>query len=113
MAVTHTAVEIEPPVSQQETGTKQFAYDPEDTSATLAVVTALSEVLDIAPTTLDPLQETLDAEALDTLLDGRGNGDVSVSFSAAEHAITANSDGTITIRAESSELLDDGVGNDD
>jgi hypothetical protein len=107
MTVTHTAVEIEPPVPQQETGTHRFAYDPEGTSATLAVVTALSEVLDIAPTTLDPIQDTADAEALNALLGGRGD-DISVSFSAAEHAITANSDGTITIRAESSELLDDG-----
>ena len=47
-------------------------YDPDgDLSPTGAVVRAIEAVSDSAPTELRPLHETIDADALDRLFDGR------------------------------------------
>jgi hypothetical protein len=109
MAVTQTGIEFESETYQPDTGTHRFAYDPDSTSATLAVVTALSEVCDVGPLTLDPLQESVDAEALDTLLDTSVDDEepLSVSFTASEHVVTVYSAGTVAVREGTPEPIDD------
>lgn len=118
MSVTQTGVEFESESYQPASGTHHFEYNQETTTASLAVVTALSEVLDADPIALDPLQETVDTDALDTLVAaGRHSEDVlSVSFTAADHMVTIHSDGTVAVAVgeeEYTEPLEEGTTDDD
>ncbi|UPW01361.1 hypothetical protein M0R88_04465 [Halorussus gelatinilyticus] len=65
----------------------------------MAVVAALSEVVDRDPTDLKPLHDYLDADALDELVRVRGatDGDVSVTVTRAEYVITVHSYGTVSV----------------
>lgn len=70
------------------------------TDPCVAVVSALAVVTDTDPTTVDPLHETVDTDALDALLarnpvDGC---DISVAFTVDGHDVTVTSGGALTVR---------------
>lgn len=80
-------------------GTYRARFDPDEVTASMAAVAALAEVMNVDPMELDPLFESINPDALDTLvgLPDSPNGALQVRFSASDHEITARSDGTIEI----------------
>jgi thiamine pyrophosphokinase len=118
MSITQTGVEFESETYQPASRTHRFEYDQETTDASLAVVAVLSEVLDVDPIALDPLQKTVDTDALDTLVAaGRQTDDVlSVSFTAADQMVTVHNDGTVVVAVGEethTEPLEEGPTTDD
>lgn len=84
-----------------ESGTYRASFDPETTSASIAVIGALSEVLGTGPTDIEPLYETIDTDALDEIVHPRAAiADVEVSFILEGHNVTVTIDGTIEIEAQ-------------
>ena len=65
----------------------------------IAIVEAVSAATGQEPTDLPPLQETVDADALDTLLDGQSSS-VAVSFQYADTVVSVDADGSIEVRIE-------------
>jgi hypothetical protein len=63
------------------------------------VVEAVAAATDRNTTDLSPLQETIDADALDTLLDGQASS-VAVSFRYADTGVTVSGDGSIEVRVD-------------
>ena len=96
MIVTPGGVELSPVERPPASDGRHFEYDPDATVAGMAVVAALSEVLQADPTTLEPLQRTIDVDALDTLLSS--SDAVEVTFPFADRTVTVTADGVITVR---------------
>ncbi len=65
----------------------------------VTVVEAVAAATDRATTELPPLLETIDSDALDTLLDG-GSSSVFVSFRYAGTDVSVSGDGVIEVRAD-------------
>jgi hypothetical protein len=63
------------------------------------IVEAVAAATDRRPTDLPPLQKTIDADALDTLLDGRPPN-VTISFRYAGTTISVNGDGNMDIHVD-------------
>lgn len=63
------------------------------------VVEAVAAATDRKTTDLSPLQETIDTDALDTLLDGQTSS-VAVSFRYADTGVTVTGDGSIEVRVD-------------
>ncbi|GAB7019647.1 HalOD1 output domain-containing protein [Halostagnicola bangensis] len=84
-------------------------YDLDETSASMAVVAALSDVMDSDPTELEPLHASVDTGALDEFvsLQDAANGDISVTFTVAEYEITVYSYGVIAIDPLGHNRIDD------
>ncbi len=99
MIATQAGVDLQGESYQADPDTYRFAYDQDTTTPSMAVVAALSEVVDADPIELDPLHDAVDTDALDVLVHGPAatNGDVSVSFPVAEYAVTIHSPGVVTI----------------
>lgn len=81
----------------EESGAYTARYDQQSTLPSMAVIGAVSDVLDTDPLELDPLFETLDTEALDGLLRKEGSTPVHVSFTFASCEITMSGDGRIRL----------------
>lgn len=86
----------------QESTTVRTQFDQEKTSASMAVIATLSEVMDADPVELDPLYSTVDPDALDALVRVRTGteGDINVTFTHEDHAITVSSYGVVTVSQE-------------
>ena len=99
MIATPIGVELDSETYHQESETHRFKYDQETVPPSMAVVAALSEVVDRDPMELEPLHEYLDADALDELVRVRGttDGDISVTVTREEYTITVHSYGTVSI----------------
>jgi hypothetical protein len=101
MDTTRAGFDLYPEPRHRGSGTRRFGYDPDTTPPSMAVVAALSEVLDADPLELGPIQGTVDADALDTLVSVRetrdGDGDVRVTFSLEGHSVTVHSCGTVAV----------------
>ncbi len=82
-----------------ESGTHRFEYDQEETPPSMAVVTALSEVMDMDPIELEPLQESVDTEALDTLVRAQGPiaSNVEIALTLKDYTVTVHSYGVVTV----------------
>ena len=95
------------PSEDNETGeTVRAEYEWSSTAPSTGVVETIASATDRDPTTLDPLFETIDLEALDTLVgtDERTTaGETVVSFQFSDREITVSSTGEVVVRAESSE----------
>jgi hypothetical protein len=79
--------------------TAQFTFEPDASTTSMAVVAALSEVVETDPALLEPLHTFVDTDALDALL-GRGDGRESslfVTFTAMGHTVTVHQRGAIEI----------------
>lgn len=79
-------------------------YDRMKTSASTAVIATLAEILDVDPTEMDPLFQSIDVESLDALFRGSTDGDVRVTSTVAGREVTVTDDAVIANRT----LDDDG-----
>lgn len=82
-----------------ESETVRTQFDQAQTPASLAVIATLAEIMDADPVDLEPLQFTIDPDALDALVCVRNGmtGDIHVSFTHEAHPITVSSYGVVTI----------------
>lgn len=66
--------------------------------ASLSVVTAIAEATGTDPTTMEPLYQTVDTDALNRLLET--DAALEVVFEYDGHAIEVGSDGSVTVDGE-------------
>jgi hypothetical protein len=97
-----SGVGVEAVEYHQETATVRTQFDQEKTTASMAVIATLADVLDTDPVELDPLYSTVDPGALDAIVRVRHDtdGDIHVTFTHEGHAITVFSYGMVTISRE-------------
>jgi hypothetical protein len=83
-------------------GAVRAQFDWASTAPSTAVIETLAVALDREGTTLDPLYESVDPDALDALVHSTGpstNGDtVTVSFVFAEQQVTVHGTGEVIVR---------------
>ncbi|MGQ3412939.1 HalOD1 output domain-containing protein [Natrinema sp. LN54] len=93
----------------QESGTYRAQYDRDATSAGMAVIAAVSNVLGVNPVELDPLHDTVDTDALDELVRRRDtpHGSVDVSFTIEGYEITVFSNEVVTLSSPGSDRTAD------
>jgi|AntRauTorcE11898_2_1112593.scaffolds.fasta_scaffold20085_3 hypothetical protein len=93
----------------RESRTHRFEYDQEETPASMAVVTALSEVMGVDPIELDPLERTVSVDALDALAYARKTdiGDVEVTLSLEDYTVTVHSYGVVAVSPVESDDTED------
>lgn len=91
--------ELESLEFDRESGTYRARYDQDATAASMAVIAAMANVLDVDPVELDPLHYTVDTGALDELVRHRdaSNGSVDVSFTVEGHEVTVFGNGIVTL----------------
>ncbi|MCU4718173.1 HalOD1 output domain-containing protein [Halapricum hydrolyticum] len=96
-----SGVGVESVEYHQDSATVRIQFDQEKTPASMAVIAMLAEVMDADPVELDPLHSTVDPDALDALVRVRTgtDGDIHVTFTHEDHAITVFSYGVVTITA--------------
>lgn len=109
MILSQTGIELQSLAFDRDSATYRAEYDPTVTAASMAVVASLSEVMDVDPTELDPLEAFVDSEALDGLVGPAPDGGVSVGFPVAEYAVTVYSGGTVAIAPLAGDGPDDPV----
>ena len=99
MVSTKAGFEFDSETYHRSSATHRFAYDPASTPAHMAVVSALSTVLDVGPTDMEPLAETVDTDALDALVRDVDpvDGEVEVAWTQAGFAVTVHSRGVVTL----------------
>mgnify|MGYP007026974106 CR=1 FL=1 len=106
MVATRTGFELQSGANPQDSETPprdsteyRFQYDQSTTPPSMAVVTALSEVMDADPTTLDPLQETIDTDALDAFAacGETGESAAQITWTQEGYTVTVHNHGEITI----------------
>ena len=95
MSARETGISLESFSFRPESKTYRARYDQNETSASMAVVATLAAALDTDPTEIDQLQYSIDAGALDGLLDGPAATDARVEFTFERHAV-AVTDTTVT-----------------
>ncbi|MFP8890655.1 HalOD1 output domain-containing protein [Natrialbaceae archaeon A-CW2] len=110
-----SGVGVEAVENHQETGTVRTQFDHEKTPASMAVIATLAEVMGADPVELDPLHSTMDPEALDALVRVRNGttGDIHVSFTHEDHAITVFSYGVVTISKDTNMRMNTRVTRED
>jgi len=93
------------PNGEDETIRAQFEWA--STVPSTAVIETVAIALDREPTTIEPLYESIDPDALDALLRSNGSpataNDVTVSFVVADRQVTVHSRGDVVVRAHSLE----------
>ena len=99
MSSTRAGYELGSESYNLESGTHRFEYDQEETPPSMAIVTALSEVMDVDPMELEPLQESVDTEALDALVYAQptATSDVEITLSLKDYTVTVHSYGVVTV----------------
>lgn len=83
-----------------QTGTERTAADAaidDEPAAELSVrvIEAVADAADADPTTMAPLHESIDPDALDQLIAAGMDGQVSFTFGG--HAVTVEGDGTVAV----------------
>jgi len=79
-------------------------FDREQTPPSMAVVAALSNVMDVDPVDMDPLQGIVDTDALDAILGDRsGDSKRAVTLTVADYSVTVGSDGTVSVASVDAE----------
>ena len=83
----------------RESATVRTQFDQEKTPPSMAVIATLADVMGVDPVEIDPLHSAIDPDALDSLVRvrNRTSGDIHVSFTHENHAITVQSYGVVTI----------------
>lgn len=99
MITMQAGIELESAEYHQSSETYRYEYDRKRTPVSMAVVAALSDVMDRDPAALEPLHGYVDTDALQALLDVRAstNGDVHVTWTYDEYAVTVHSYGVVTV----------------
>ena len=86
-------------------GTVRAQYDWASTSPPMAVVEAVAVALDRETTSLEPLYESVDPDALDALLHSNGSSatprDLTVTFTVADRQVTVHGSGEVVVRPDS------------
>lgn len=100
-----SGVGVEAVEYHQESATVRTQFDQEKTPASMAVIATLAEVMDTDPVELDTLHSTVDPDVLDALVCIRNgtNGDIHVTFTHENHAITVHSYGVVTITQDTNQ----------
>lgn len=96
--INHDLTDVERAVrydSSQELYVADFDWSGEDTPS-VAVIETMAEVAGCDTTALGPLNDTVDPDALDSVLTSRQS--VTVELAHEHFEITANSDGRVTVR---------------
>ncbi|WP_340099728.1 HalOD1 output domain-containing protein [Salinibaculum salinum] len=99
MSYTRTGFELGPRSYHDESSSYRFEYDQKETPASMAVVSALAEVMDADPTTLEPLQKTVDTDALDAFIQTQtpAISDSNVTLSLENYTVTVHSYGVVAV----------------
>lgn len=75
--------------------------DSGDFSITETVVEEVADAEEVGPLELPPLHDSIDPDALESLLSGRASGDhsaaIEVKFMYCGYAVTVASDGTVEV----------------
>jgi len=75
-------------------------FDQEKTTASVAVVATLAELMDADPVELDPLYSTVDPDLLEAVVRPGSEGDTQITFTHEDHAITVYSYGVVTVKPD-------------
>ena len=82
--------------------TTRADYDWSSTSPSTAVIDTVATAVDTDPINMQPLYESVDPDALDTLIQSNGaateRGTVTVSFVFAGRQVTVHSTGEVVVR---------------
>jgi hypothetical protein len=99
MPVAHSGFELESVEHHAASETYGFEYDHDVTPPSMAVVQALSEVMDVDPTGIRPLASSVDADALDDVIVSRTGVDAAVEVTVTHEGydVTVDSHGTVTV----------------
>ena len=96
MSATFGRTELESLEYDLESRTYLARFDRATTAASMAVVAALSDVMGVEPTEMEPLGSVVDPEALDRLFsDGATEASAQFQFAGCEVSISA--DGLVTV----------------
>ena len=108
MKASLASVELESLEYSRESETYRARYDQDTTSTSIAVVAAMTNILDVDPLELDQLYHTIDTDALDKLGRCRGtsNGAVDISFPFEGCTITVSGGGVVAISPPDYERTD-------
>ncbi|TQQ79314.1 hypothetical protein EGH24_11835 [Halonotius terrestris] len=106
MTASKTGVELRDFEFDSAMGTYRASYDPETTPPSMAVIALLVEILDTCPIEMEQLHNTVDTDALDTVVAAASNiaSAVEVSFTYEEYAVTVERE---EVTAESVHNSDD------
>lgn len=76
----------------EQEGLCRVTYDPVHASTSLAVITAVANITGRDPSELEPLQESIDAEAVDALFaaDGSSVSQLTFQYSGCEITVEPN-----------------------
>lgn len=104
MSATNTGVELKTLNFCEDSESYSAEYDAETTSPSMAVITALTRIFDVAPTDLNPLHYSIDTEALNEFVSSQDatGSPVQISFTFEGYKITVTSSCELTV-----EPLDD------
>lgn len=99
MPITRAGIEFERESDEERSQTHRFEYDQETTTASMAVVGALSEVIGSDPARLEPLHNAVDTDALDAITThgGSKSRDLSVAVTVEGYSVLVYSYGVITV----------------
>lgn len=77
----------------------RVTYDPEHVTPSLAIITVVSKITNTSPLKLDPLYETIDGDAVDTLVTADRSSVSQLTFQYRGYDITVGSDAVIEVVA--------------
>jgi len=99
MSTTVAGVEVESVEYARRSGTVRTQFDSETTSANMAVIATLAEVMDVDLDELEPLYSAVDPDALESVLRvcSRKSGDTCVTFTHEGYTVTVHSYGVVTV----------------
>lgn len=80
-----------------EQGNLRMKYDPIQTMPSVAVFTAVSNITGRDPLELDPLQESIDCDALNSLFTSNQATAIQLTFQYSRCEITVDTTGVITV----------------
>jgi hypothetical protein len=105
MIATQAAVELTSVEERPDAEIHRFESDQATTTPSVAIVPAVSEVSEVAPSELEPLYSGIDPDSLNKLLQvqNTARGDRSVRCTHGEYTITIDSHGEIEIEPENAE----------
>lgn len=87
-------------------GPRQVTFDPDSDSVTETVVDAVADLEGVSPTSLDPLYDTIDPDALDSIVRSAVSrpspGEVAVTVRYEGYAVTVHGYGVVEIAPERS-----------
>lgn len=115
MAATRSGFELETLGYQPNSSTYRFEYDPDTTPPSMAVVTAVSTVMEADPLDLGPLNDILNCDALDKLMTAHNGRSCEVQFTCdyEGHSTTISSNGVVAVTPYGGDEPDERDGSND